>query len=209
MCSDEVNNAGRRKGMIRKAMLLLLMFWLIGGCAAPMKSVNGKLEPPPNAQDNWNEKMCWQFVSPIGRGLAIGGIVSGSFLFTGMGGAVDMANTNNICGLTLNEMLPYGYAKLFSKTENELIIERTDSNFAPLPSPRINMDRHYVLPDGTMGVRLSLHERLRENNTERSWEVINEVKLRGQEVLMIKENVSEEEALRKHRKWVFEKAGIK
>ncbi|OPY92737.1 MAG: hypothetical protein A4E73_00827 [Syntrophaceae bacterium PtaU1.Bin231] len=195
--------------MIRKRLCMMLILLILGGCAGPLRSTNGKLLPPPDAQDNWNEKMCWQFVSPFGRGLAIGGIVSGSFLFTGVGGAVDMASTNNICKMTLNEMLPYAYAKLFTKTENTLIIERTDSHFAPMPSPRIDMEKYYVLADGTMGVRVTLSERLRESNTERAWVVINEVRLEGQNVIMVRENIGEEDALGKHRKWVFEKAGIK
>lgn len=39
--------------------------------------------------------------------------------------------------------------------------------------------------------------------------VINEVRLEGQNVVMVRENIGGEDALGKHRKWVFEKAGIK
>jgi len=190
---------------MKKSICVFLSLLLIG-CAAPIQSINGKLETPPGVQDNWNDKMCWQFVSPISRGVAIGGIVSGSALITAAGGAVDMANTNNICDLTPNEMLPYAYLKLFAKTENSLIVERTDASFAPMNSPRFDISRYYVLPDGTMGVKLVLWERLKSNNTDRCFEVCNEVKITDNKVVMVKENVSDEEALGKHRRWLTEKS---
>lgn len=190
---------------MRKLVCACLCLVLIG-CAAPIKSVNGKLEVPPDIQDNWSEKMCWQFASPIGRGAAIGGIVSGAALFAAAGGLIDMANTNNLCDLTPYEIVPYAYLKLSTKTENRLIVERTNASFVPLPSPRYDLSRYYVLHDGTMGVQLVLWERLRSNNTERSFEVCNEVKIVDNKVVMVKENVGDEEALAKHRRWISEMA---
>jgi hypothetical protein len=172
------------------------------GCAAPIQSVNGTLQVPPDVQDNWNEKMCWQFASPIGRGAAIGGIISGGALFAVAGGALDMVNTNNICNLTPNEMLSLAYLKLSTKTENTLIVERTDASFVPMPSPRFDVSRYYVLPDGTLGVKLILWERLKSNNTERCFEVCNEVRIVDNKAIMVKENVGEEESLNKHRRWL-------
>ncbi|MGE5855693.1 MAG: hypothetical protein ACM34C_03935, partial [Syntrophaceae bacterium] len=133
--------------------------------------------------------------------------VSGSALFTLAGGAVDMANTNNICDLTPNEMLPYAYLKLSTKTENSLIVERTDASYVPMSSPRFDLSRYYVLSDGTIGVKLVLWERLRSNNTERCFEVCNEVKIVDNKAVMVKENVGEEESLGKHRRWISQMAG--
>jgi len=192
---------------MRRRICLCLCLVFIGCASAPIQSVNGKLQIPPDIQDNWNEKMCWQFASPIGRGVAIGGIVSGSALFTLAGGAVDMANTNNICDLTPNEMLPFAYLKLSTKTENSLIVERTDASYVPMNSPRFDVSRYYVLPDGTIGVKLVVWERLRSNNTERCFEVCNEVKIVDNKVVMVKENVGEEESLSKHRRWITQMAG--
>lgn len=190
---------------MRKLICACMCLFLIG-CASPIKSVNGKLEVPADIQDNWNEKMCWQFVSPLGRTGAVGGLVTGSALLMAVGMAADMANTNNLCDLTPHEVVPYAYLKLFTKTENRLIVERTNASFVPMPSPRFELSRYYVLSDGTMGVQFVLWERLRSNNTERGFEVCNEVKIADNRVVMVKENVGDEEALAKHRRWISEMA---
>ncbi len=185
---------------MKKMALLLLCLFLVG-CTGTLHSINGRFQPPPDVQDNWDEKMCWQFVSPLSRGASVGGLVTGSGLMVLAGMTLDVTSTKNLCDLTLNEMLSIGYLKLFSQTENSLIVERTDISYVPMPSPRLYFSKYYLLGD-IMGVHVTVWERVRENNTERGYEIYNELQVQFNNLKLVKENVSEEEALTKHRRWI-------